>query len=216
MAPQLRVYVPPHPVIRHWLTIAREKHTPVPLFRTAMNEMGKWLTYEAIREFLPVQPVDIETPLGTASGHLIDGSIPLAFVPILRAGLSMLEGCQSLLPTANVYHLGLVRNEETLEASCYLNRLPERFAPETRVFIVEPMMATGGSIRTTLKMLTERGVDASLIRIINALCAPPALQLINQQFPAIQIYSGCIDEVVDDNGWIVPGLGDAGDRSFGT
>ncbi|NUN63758.1 uracil phosphoribosyltransferase [Pseudanabaena biceps] len=216
MAPQLRVYVPPHPVIRHWLTIAREKHTPVPLFRTAMNEMGKWLTYEAIREFLPVQEVTVETPLASATGQLIDGSIPLAFVPILRAGLSMLEGCQTLLPTASVYHLGLVRNEETLEASCYLDRLPKIFEPQTRVFIVEPMMATGGSIITTLKLLTERGVDASHIRIINALCAPPALQLINQQFSEVQIYSGCIDEVVNEKGWIVPGLGDAGDRSFGT
>ena len=216
MASQLRVYVPPHPIIRHWLTIAREKHTPVPLFRTAMVEMGKWLTYEAVREFLPVQEVNVETPLATASGQLIDGSIPLAIVPILRAGLSMLEGCQNLLPTANIYHLGLVRNEETLEASCYLNRLPERFEPQTRILIVEPMMATGGSIITTLKMLTERGADASFIRIINALCAPPALQLINQQFPDVQIYSGCIDEVVNEKGWIVPGLGDAGDRSFGT
>ena len=161
MAPQLRVYVPPHPVIRHWLTIAREKHTPVPLFRTAMNEMGKWLTYEAVREFLPVQEVNVETPLGNAAGQIIDNSVPLAFVPILRAGLSMLEGCQSLLPSASVYHLGLVRNEETLEASCYLNRLPERFAPQTHIFIVEPMMATGGSIITTLKLLTERGADAS-------------------------------------------------------
>ena len=181
-----------------------------------MIEMGKWLTYEAVREFLPTQEVNIETPLASATGQLIDGSIPLAFVPILRAGLSMLEGCQSLLPTASVYHLGLVRNEETLDASCYLNRLPAKFEPETRIFIVEPMMATGGSIITTLKMLTERGADPALIRIINALCAPPALQLINQQFPAVQIYSGCIDEVVNEKGWIVPGLGDAGDRSFGT
>ncbi|PZU93757.1 MAG: uracil phosphoribosyltransferase [Pseudanabaena sp.] len=216
MAPQLRIYVPPHPLIRHWLTIAREKHTPVPLFRTAMNEMGKWLTYEAIREFLPVQEVNVETPIAEASGLLIDGSVPLAFVPILRAGLSMLEGCQTLLPAASVYHLGLVRNEETLEASCYLNRLPDRFAPQTRIFIVEPMMATGGSIISTLKILAERGADPSLIRIINALCAPPALQLINQQFPEVQIFSGCIDEVVNEKGWIVPGLGDAGDRSFGT
>ena len=216
MAPQLRVYVPPHPIIRHWLTIVREKHTPVPLFRAAMSELGKWLTYEAIRECLPVQEVDIETPIGSASGQLIDASIPLAIVPILRAGLAMLEGGQTLLPTANVYHLGLVRNEETLEASCYLNRLPERFEPQTHIFIVEPMMATGGSIITTLKLLTERGADPVFIRIINALCAPPALQLINQQFPPVQIYSAGIDEVVNEQGWIVPGLGDAGDRSFGT
>ncbi len=216
MASQLRIYVPPHPLIRHWLTIAREKHTPVPLFRTAMNEMGKWLTYEAIREFLPMQEVNVETPLGNATGQIIDSAIPFAFVPILRAGLAMLEGCQTLLPAANVYHLGLVRNEETLQASCYLDRLPKRFEPQTRIFIVEPMMATGGSIIATLDLLAERGADIGSVRIINALCAPPALQLINQKYPTVQIYSGCIDEVVDERGWINPGLGDAGDRSFGT
>ncbi|MDX2257154.1 MAG: uracil phosphoribosyltransferase [Pseudanabaenaceae cyanobacterium bins.39] len=216
MASQLRIYVPPHPLIRHWLTIAREKHTPVPLFRTAMQEMGKWLTYEAMRDIMPLQEVNVETPLGQAAGSIIDSSITIALVPILRAGLSMLEGCQGLLPAANVYHLGLVRNEETLEASCYLDRLPKQFDPQTIILIVEPMMATGGSIITTLKLLTERGADPTKIRIINALCAPPALQLINQQFPSIQVYSACIDEVVNEKGWIVPGLGDAGDRSFGT
>ncbi len=216
MASQLRIYVPPHPLIRHWLTIAREKHTPVPLFRTAMNEMGKWLTYEAVRELLPMQDVNVETPLGDAAGQVIDQAIPIAFVPILRAGLAMLDGCQSILPAANVFHLGLVRNEETLEASCYLDRLPAKFDPQMIVLIVEPMMATGGSIMTTLQLLSDRGADLAKVRIINALCAPPALQLINQKFATVQIYSACIDEVVNEKGWIVPGLGDAGDRSFGT
>ena len=216
MASQLRIYVPPHPLIRHWLTIAREKHTPVPLFRTAMNEIGKWLTYEAIRELLPMQEVNVETPLGTSTGQVIDQAMPIAFVPILRAGLAMLEGCQSLLPAANVFHLGLVRNEETLKASCYLDRLPAQFDPQMIILIVEPMMATGGSIISTLQLLSDRGADLTKVRIINALCAPPALQLINQQFSSVQIYSACIDEVVNEKGWIVPGLGDAGDRSFGT
>lgn len=216
MASQLRIYVPPHPLIRHWLTIAREQHTPVPLFRTAMQEMGKWLTYEAVRELLPVQAVNVETPLATAAGQVIDQEIPIAFVPILRAGLAMLEGCQSVLPAAHVFHLGLVRNEETLQASCYLDRLPHQFDPQMLILIVEPMMATGGSIMTTLQLLSDRGADLGKVRIINALCAPPALQLINQKFPTVQIYSACIDEVVNEKGWIVPGLGDAGDRSFGT
>jgi len=128
----------------------------------------------------------------------------------------MLEGCQSVLPAAQVFHLGLVRNEETLQASCYLDRLPHQFDPQMLILIVEPMMATGGSIMTTLQLLSDRGADLAKVRIINALCAPPALQLINQKFPTVQIYSACIDEVVNEKGWIVPGLGDAGDRSFGT
>ncbi|AFY70865.1 uracil phosphoribosyltransferase [Thalassoporum mexicanum PCC 7367] len=213
---QLRVYVPPHPLIRHWLTVARDKNTPVALFRTAMKEIGHWLTYEAIREWLPVQEVAIETPLQAMTGQFMDVSTPIAIVPILRAGLAIMDGCQELLPTASIYHLGWVRDEETLEASCYLNRLPDRFAPQTRVLIAEPMLATGGTIMSTLEMLVERGADPAMIRIICVVCAPPALQKINQQYPGINIFAANIDEVVDQKGWIVPGLGDAGDRAFGT
>lgn len=216
MASQLRVYVPPHPLIRHWLTVARDRHTPDALFRTAMNEIGRWLTYEAIRDLLPVQDVEIETPLAPTTGQIIDGAVPFAIVPILRAGLALLDGCQSLLPTAAVYHLGWVRNEQTLEASCYLNKLPETFTPQTRILITEPMMATGGTIMSTLEMLAQRHAELSLIRIVNVICAPPALQKINQKFPDVQVYAAMIDETVNDKGWIVPGLGDAGDRSFGT
>ncbi|MEE3719027.1 uracil phosphoribosyltransferase [Tumidithrix elongata RA019] len=216
MAAQLRIYVPPHPLIKHWLAVTRDKNTPVPLFRTAICELGRWLTYEAIRDWLPVLEVGIETPLQPATGHIIDPATPIAIVPILRAGLALLEGCQPLLPTASVYHLGLVRNEETLEASCYLNRLPQQFAPETKILITEPMMATGNTIVSVLEMLVERGADPSSIRIVNVICAPPALQKLSQKFPSLQVYAAAIDEVVNDQGWIVPGLGDAGDRAFGT
>jgi uracil phosphoribosyltransferase len=121
-----------------------------------------------------------------------------------------------LLPTARVYHLGLERNEETLQPSCYLDRLPASFMPQTHILILEPMMATGGSIITALEMLVERGADPAMIRILNVICAPPALQRIGQFFPQVQIYSAMIDQIVNDKGWIVPGLGDAGDRTFGT
>jgi len=214
--PQLLVHVPPHPFLRHWLTLARDRHTPTPLFRTAIAEMGKWLTYEAIRDCLPTNPVTIETPLGETTGQVIDGSASLAFVPILRAGLAMLDGCLPLLPTAKVYHLGLVRNETTLQPSCYLNRLPDQFQPQCLILIPEPMLATGGSMIQALKLLQERGANFSLVRILNIICAPPALRQINALFPEVQIYSCAIDEVVNQQGWIVPGLGDAGDRSFGT
>jgi uracil phosphoribosyltransferase len=216
MALQLKVFVKKHPLIDHWLTISRDKHTPVPIFRTAMQELGKWLTYEAIRDWLPTQVVNVETPLAVATGEIIDASIPLAIAPILRAGLTMLESCQALVPTASIYHLGFVRDEKTLENSLYLNKLPLQLQPQTRVLITEPMMATGGTIIAALDLLTGCGADPSLIRIINVVCAPPALQKINQKYPSVQIYTAMIDEVVNSQGWIVPGLGDAGDRSFGT
>ncbi|AFY73799.1 uracil phosphoribosyltransferase [Synechococcus sp. PCC 7502] len=216
MTEQLKVFVKKHPLIDHWLTIARDKNTPVPIFRTAMQELGKWLTYEAIRDWLPTQPVNVETPLAVSQGEVIDASVPLAIVPILRAGLPLLESCQALVPNASIYHLGFVRDEATLENSLYLNRLPRQLLPQTRILITEPMLATGGTIMSALNLLTASGADPSLIRIINIVCAPPALQKINQNFPSVQIYSAMIDPEVNAQGWIVPGLGDAGDRSFGT
>ncbi len=214
--PQLLVHVPPHPFLRHWLTLARDRHTPTPLFRTAIAEMGRWLTYEAVRDCLPTAQVTVETPLGEATGQVIDGTAPIAFVPILRAGLALLDGCLPLLPTAQVYHLGLVRDEQTLQPSCYLNRLPAQLPPQSLILIAEPMLATGGTMVYALKLLQERGANFARVRILNVICAPPALRQINALFPEVQIYSCAIDEVVNEQGWIVPGLGDAGDRSFGT
>ncbi|PPS41492.1 uracil phosphoribosyltransferase [Chroococcidiopsis sp. TS-821] len=216
MTLQLRVYVPPHPLIKHWLGVARDAATPSVLFKSAMTELGRWLTYEAVRDWLPTQEVTIDTPLAPAPATLINPEVPIAVVPILRAGLALLEGAQTLLPLASVYHLGLVRDETTLEASCYLNKLPERFAPETRVLITEPMLATGGSIMMTLAELEKRGVDPSLTRIISVVVAPPALQKIGAAYPGLVIYTATVDEFVNEQGFIVPGLGDAGDRTFGT
>ncbi|OKH21958.1 uracil phosphoribosyltransferase [Chroogloeocystis siderophila] len=216
MTLQLRVYVPPHPLIKHWLGVARDAATPSVLFKTAMTELGRWLTYEAVRDWLPTQDVTIDTPLATAPATLVNPEVPIAVVPVLRAGLALLEGAQTLLPLASVYHLGLVRDENTLEASCYLNKLPDQFAPETRVLITEPMLATGGSIMMTLAELEKRGVDPSLTRIISVVVAPPALQKIGAAYPGLVIYTATIDEFVNEQGFIVPGLGDAGDRTFGT
>jgi len=140
----------------------------------------------------------------------------VAVVPILRAGLGLLEGAQGVLPLASIYHVGLVRNEETLEPTCYLNKLPEKFAPETRVLITEPMLATGGSIMAAMAELAQRGVDPALIRIISVVVAPPALKKLAAVYPGLILYTATIDETLDDHGYIVPGLGDAGDRIFGT
>ncbi|MGL5807418.1 MAG: uracil phosphoribosyltransferase [Xenococcaceae cyanobacterium] len=216
MTLQLRVYVPDHLLIQHWLAVARDAHTPSVLFKTAMVELGRWLTYEAVRTWLPTLETTVTTPITETAATIIDSSSPLAIVPILRAGLAMLEGAQTLLPLASIYHFGIVRNEETLEATCYLNKLPEQFAPQTRVIIVEPMMATGGSIAIAMEQLTKRGVEPASIIIVSAIVAPPALRLLSEHYPQLSVYTATIDEGLNSKGYIVPGLGDAGDRAFGT
>ncbi|BAZ03455.1 uracil phosphoribosyltransferase [Calothrix sp. NIES-3974] len=213
---QLKVYVPPHPLIQHWLAVARDAATPSVLFRSAMTELGRWLTYEAVREWLPTYDAVVESPLGQSPATFVNAEVPIAVIPILRAGLGLLEGAQTLLPLASVYHLGLVRDESTLQPLCYLNKLPEQFAPGTRVLITDPMLATGGSMVAAMSELTQRGVDPSLTRIVSVVAAPPALQKLNNAFPGLIVYTAAIDEVVNNQGFIVPGLGDAGDRTFGT
>ena len=216
MALQLRVYVPPHPLIKHWLAIVRDETTPSALFRSAMTELGRWLTYEAIRDWLPTVETTVQTPLASCPATLVNPQVPLVVVPILRAGLALFEGAHALLPLASIYHIGLVRNEETLEASWYLNKLPLQFDPQTRVLITEPMLATGGTITATMAELIRRGVDPGLTRIISVVAAPPALQKLSVTYPGLNIYTAAIDEGLNDQGFIVPGLGDAGDRTFGT
>jgi uracil phosphoribosyltransferase len=217
MALQLRIYVPPHPLIKHWLAIARDKNTPGVLFRTAIKELGYWLTYEAMRgDWIPTEEVVVETPLEPTPATLVSPTAPIAVVPILRAGLALLDGAHAVMPNATTYHLGLVRNEETLQPSCYLNKLPAALDPQTRILICEPMLATGGSIMMAMAELTQRQADPSLIRVISVVAAPPALKQLAETYPALEIYAAAIDETVNDQGFIVPGLGDAGDRAFGT
>jgi uracil phosphoribosyltransferase len=216
MTLQLRVYVPPHPLIKHWLAVARDAATPSVLFRSAMTELGRWLTYEAAREWLPTLDSNVQSPMGSSPATFIDPEVPIAVVPILRAGLGLLEGAQTLLPLASIYHLGLVRNEETLMPMCYLNKLPNKFDPETRVLITDPMLATGGSIMAAMSELTQRGIDPALSRIVCVVAAPAALQKLSAEYPGLIIYTAAIDEGLNQQGFIVPGLGDAGDRIFGT
>ncbi|GAB4379260.1 MAG: uracil phosphoribosyltransferase [Elainellaceae cyanobacterium] len=216
MTLQLRVYVPPHPLIKHWLGVARDQGTPSVLFRSAMTELGRWLTYEAVRDWLPVMEMEVNTPLSPCPATFINPEIPIAVIPILRAGLTLLEGAQPLLPLASVYHIGVVRNEETLEPSIYLNKFPEQFHPETRVIITDPMLATGGTITTVMEELTKRGIDPAFVRIISVVAAPAALQKLSNAYPGLVVYTAAIDEILNEHGYIVPGLGDAGDRTFGT
>jgi uracil phosphoribosyltransferase len=216
MVSQLRIFVPPHPLVKHWLGVARDSGTPSPLFRSSMTELGRWLTYEAVRDWLPTVETTVETPLGASPATFINPEVPTMIVPILRAGLALLDGMQQILPLASVYHVGFVRDEDTLEASCYLNKLPATVSPETRVLISEPMLATGGTIMAMMADLTRRGVDPALVRIVSIVTAPVALQKLADAYPSLSIYAAAIDESLNDRGFIVPGLGDAGDRTFGT
>ncbi|NEO33350.1 MAG: uracil phosphoribosyltransferase [Symploca sp. SIO3C6] len=216
MAMQLRVYVPPHPLIKHWLGVARNAATPSPLFKSAIIELGRWLTYEAARDWLPTEELVVHTPLAPCQATMVNPEVPLVVVPILRAGLGLLEGAQTLLPLASIYHLGLVRNEQSLEASFYLNKLPKQFEPQTRVLITDPMLATGGTMMMAMSELIKRGVNPALTRIVSVVAAPPALQKLGTQYPSLTIYTAMIDEELNSQGYIVPGLGDAGDRLFGT
>jgi uracil phosphoribosyltransferase len=217
MASQLRIFVPPHPLIKHWLGIARGVDTPSKVFGQTMSELGKWLTYEAIRDWLPTIDIPVATPVGETTATFINPQTPLAIVPILRAGLSLMEGIQSVLPLeASVFHLGIARDEETLQPSCYLNKLPDHIPANTHILIAEPMLATGGTMGQAMTELMKRGADPSLIRIISIVVAAPALQRLAAEYPTLQIYAAMIDESLNDQGFIVPGLGDVGDRVFGT
>ncbi|WCJ28357.1 Uracil phosphoribosyltransferase [Euphorbia peplus] len=213
---RMLVFVPPHPLIKHWVSVLRNEQTPPPIFRNAMAELGRLLIYEASRDWLPTVHGEIQSPMGVAEVEFIDPREPVAVVPILRAGLALAEQASSILPATKTYHIGMSRDEETLQPTIYLNKLPSKFPPETRVFVVDPMLATGGTIVATIELIKERGVENRQIKVISAVAAPPALQKLSDNFPGIHVYTGIIDPTVDERGFIVPGLGDAGDRSYGT
>lgn len=139
----LQVYVPPHPLVKHWVAIMRNKDTPGPIFRSAAAELGRILLYEAVREWLPTLDAQVETPLGLADVTFIDPTQPIKVVPVLRAGLILLEQSATLLPATETYHVGYVRDDDTLEARCYLNKLPATLSADDRILVSDPMLATG-------------------------------------------------------------------------
>ncbi|CAL4901088.1 unnamed protein product [Urochloa decumbens] len=213
---QMLVFVPPHPLIKHWVSVLRNEQTPCAIFKSAMAELGRLLIYEASRDWLPTITGEIETPVAVASVEFIDPREPVLVIPILRAGLALAEHAPSILPATKTYHLGLRRDEETLQPSIYLNNLPDKIPEGTRVLVVDPMLATGGTIVAAIDLLIERGVTSKQIKVVSAVAAPPALQKLNNKFPGLHVYTGIIDPEVNEKGFIIPGLGDAGDRSFAT
>lgn len=213
---RMLVFVPPHPLIKHWVSVLRNEETPSLIFKSAMAELGRLLMYEASRDWLPTITGEIQSPMGVAAVEFIDPREPVAIVPILRAGLALAEHASSILPATKTYHLGVSRDEETLQPTIYLNKLPDKFPEGSRVFVVDPMLATGGTIVAAINLIKERGVENKQIKVVSAVAAPPALQKLSENFPGLHVYTGIIDPTVNDKGFIIPGLGDAGDRSFGT
>ncbi|AXH96284.1 uracil phosphoribosyltransferase [Ornithinimicrobium avium] len=210
----MRVHVADHPLIAHKLTYLRDKRTDTPTFRRLADELVTLLAYEATRE-VRVRPFDIQTPVGPTTGIHLATPKPLV-VPILRAGLGMLDGMMRMVPTAEVGFVGMVRNEETLEATTYANRLPEDLTGR-QCYVLDPMLATGGTLTAAIRFLVELGADD--ITAITLLSAPEGIQRLQADLrdvdAPVTVVTGAIDERLNDKGYIVPGLGDAGDRLYG-
>jgi len=207
----MQTLVVDHPLIAHKLTALRDEHTEAPTFRRLTDELVTLLAYEATRE-VRVQPVSVRTPVDDAPGVKLARPVPL-IVPILRAGIGMLDGMARLLPTADVGFVGLARDEESLVATTYANRLPADLAGRD-AFVLDPMLATGGSAVATVDILKKWG--ARHIKFVGLIAAPEGVQRLSEAHPDVPIHVAVVDDHLNDIGYIVPGLGDAGDRQFGT
>ena len=208
----MRTLLADHPLVTHKLTLLRDARTDTATFRTLTDELVTLLAYEATRE-IRVTEVRVTTPVGSAPGARLSDPKPL-IVPVLRAGIGMLDGMTRLLPMASVGFVGMVRDEESLVASAYANRLPANLSGR-EVFVLDPMLATGGTLVTVITMLRDRG--AAAVTAICLLAAPEGLDRLEAAFPgdAVRVVTGAVDQRLNDRGYIVPGLGDAGDRLFG-
>ena len=210
----MRLHVVNHPLVSHKLTVLRDEDTDSPTFRRLTDELVTLLAYEATRE-VRVDPRDIVTPVGPTTGVYLAQPRPMV-VPILRAGLGMLDGMMRLLPTAEVGFLGMVRNEETLEASTYAERLPEDLSGR-QCYVLDPMLATGGTLAAAINVLTSRGADD--ITAICLLVAPEGVANLEKDLAGLDVpvtvVTAAQDEKLNEKGYIVPGLGDAGDRLYG-
>ncbi len=210
----MKIHIADHPLITHKLTVLRDEKTDSPTFRRLTEEIVTLLAYEAMRE-IKTHPVTVKTPVANASGEQITKPLPVV-VPILRAGLGMLEGMSRLVPTAEIGFLGMVRDEKTLKASTYANRLPEDLT-NRQCYILDPMLATGGTLVAAIEFLAAKGaIDITAICI---LAAPEGIATLEKAFAQskliLKLVTGALDERLNEKGYIVPGLGDAGDRLYG-
>ena len=200
-----------HPLLQHKLSILRDENTGVKDFREVVSEIATLMCYEATRD-LPLEEVEIKTPITTAKFKTIAGK-KLAIVPVLRAGLGMVDGILTLIPSAKVGHIGLYRDPDTLEPVEYYCKMPNDIA-EREVIILDPMLATGGSASAAIQFI--KNYEVKNIKLMNFIAAPEGIQRVHHDHPDVDIYCAALDEKLNDHGYIVPGLGDAGDRIFGT
>ncbi len=207
----MKPFIADHPLIQHKLTYVRNKDTGSKEFRELISEIAMLLLYEATRD-LPLQEVQVETPLTTATTKVLAGR-KLAFVPILRAGIGMVDGVLNLVPAAKVGHIGLYRDPVTHEPVEYYCKLPADIS-EREVIVLDPMLATGGSAVDAIRLVKEKG--AQNIRFMCIIAAPEGLEALTKAHPDVKVYCAALDEYLNENKYIVPGLGDAGDRIFGT
>ncbi|HOO74998.1 MAG TPA: uracil phosphoribosyltransferase [Tepiditoga sp.] len=204
-------FVVDHPLIKHKLSIMRNKDTGPKEFRELLNEITLLLTYEAARK-LPVMDVDVETPIQTTKGFMVDDK-KVAIVPILRAGLGMLDGVLSLVPNASVGFLGVFRDPDTLKPVEYYVKFPT-FTDEHQIFILDPMLATGHSMNHAIDVVKKHG--GKNITVMSLISAPEGIKVVHEKHPEIEIYTASLDEKLNSHSYIIPGLGDAGDRLFRT
>ena len=205
------LHVMDHPLIQHKLSILRSERTGVKEFRELVGEIAALMCYEATRD-LPTEDIEVKTPIAVAKARVLSGK-KLAVVPILRAGLGMVDTIIDLIPSAKVGHIGLYRDPETHEPVKYYCKLPADIS-ERRVFVVDPMLATGGSAIAAIQFLKEEGCRT--ITLMNIIAAPEGAAVIRRDHPDVELYVAAMDEKLDEHAYIVPGLGDAGDRVFGT
>ncbi len=214
MGMTLRVVVPPHPLIGHWLTLLRDRQTPPPLFATAMTELGRWLTYEALRDWLPERSVSVRTPLGESEGRVIDPAVPVLAIPVLRGGLGLWDGARTVLPAARVAHVGLQTDGEGA-IHWYLDDLPQAIGAKVGVLVFLPVLATGATLIALLERLAALGVGGPRLRVVTPLCGAPGLKAVGERFADLTLYAAGIDAEVDGEGRLRPGFGDAAARLYG-
>lgn len=208
----LKVNVIDHPLIQHKLTMMRKKETGTKDFRELLEEISMLMTYEITRDF-PLKDVEIETPVAKCVGKELADTRKVCVVPILRAGLGLQSGVVNMIPAAKIGHIGLYRDPETLKPVEYYCKMPSDIAERT-MLVVDPMLATGGSAAAAITMLKEKGAKKLILMCLVA--APEGVKVINNEHPDVPVYVAAVDEKLNEHGYIVPGLGDAGDRIFGT
>ena len=206
-----KVHILDHPLLQHKVSILRDETTGVKDFREVVSEIATLMCYEATRD-LPLEDVEIKTPITTAKFKTIAGK-KLAIVPVLRAGLGMVDGILTLIPSAKVGHIGLYRDPDTLEPVEYYCKMPTDIA-EREVIILDPMLATGGSASAAIQFI--KNYEVKHIKLMNIIAAPEGIERVHHDHPDVDIYCAALDEKLNEHGYIVPGLGDAGDRIFGT